>query len=230
MLTTHLHLVPRSKNTWNYTSTPPIRLYGMVLSSSTGTPLPYFMISALDPNHVPLQKLGPSKLSIPHLCNWSLCNWTNSRQQTTSWEANGRSATQKIPRLLLNPKVHYHVHNSPPMDPILSNMNPVHNFQLYFPKVPSNITFPSMCRCSKWSLPFRFSQQNFVCISHLAHAHNMPHPSRPPSVDHPNNIWRRMQIINLLLLPPSIYILSLVRETKFHTHIKQQVKLYFCII
>jgi hypothetical protein len=28
----HLHLVPRSKNVWRYTSTPPIRLHGMVLS------------------------------------------------------------------------------------------------------------------------------------------------------------------------------------------------------
>jgi hypothetical protein len=30
--TTHLHLVPRSKNEWSYTSTPPICLHGVVLS------------------------------------------------------------------------------------------------------------------------------------------------------------------------------------------------------
>jgi hypothetical protein len=30
--TTHLHLVPRSKNEWSYTYTPPIRLNGVVLS------------------------------------------------------------------------------------------------------------------------------------------------------------------------------------------------------
>jgi hypothetical protein len=29
-LTTHLHLVPRSKNEWSYTSTPPIRLQGQL--------------------------------------------------------------------------------------------------------------------------------------------------------------------------------------------------------
>jgi hypothetical protein len=28
----HLHLVPRSKNAWSCTSTPPIRLHGVVLS------------------------------------------------------------------------------------------------------------------------------------------------------------------------------------------------------
>jgi hypothetical protein len=31
-LTTHLHLVPRSKNAWSYTSTPPLRLHSVVLS------------------------------------------------------------------------------------------------------------------------------------------------------------------------------------------------------
>jgi hypothetical protein len=36
-LTTHLHLVPRSKDEWNYTSTPPVRLHGVVLSYSAGT-------------------------------------------------------------------------------------------------------------------------------------------------------------------------------------------------
>jgi hypothetical protein len=39
-LTTHLHLVPRSKNEWSYTFTPPIRLHGVVLNKSTGTNLP----------------------------------------------------------------------------------------------------------------------------------------------------------------------------------------------
>jgi hypothetical protein len=28
----HLYLVPRSKNAWSYTSIPPIRLHGVVLS------------------------------------------------------------------------------------------------------------------------------------------------------------------------------------------------------
>jgi len=30
VLTAHLHLVPRSENTWRYSSTPPIRLHGVV--------------------------------------------------------------------------------------------------------------------------------------------------------------------------------------------------------
>jgi hypothetical protein len=31
-LSTHLHLVPRSKNEWSYTFTPPIRLHGVMLN------------------------------------------------------------------------------------------------------------------------------------------------------------------------------------------------------
>jgi hypothetical protein len=31
-LTTHLHLVPRSKNEWSYTSIPPVLSHGVVLS------------------------------------------------------------------------------------------------------------------------------------------------------------------------------------------------------
>jgi hypothetical protein len=34
-LTTHLHLVPRSKNAWSYTFTPPTRVHGVVLNLKT---------------------------------------------------------------------------------------------------------------------------------------------------------------------------------------------------
>jgi hypothetical protein len=35
-LTTHLHVVQRSKNEWRYTSTPSIHLHGMVLIEAQG--------------------------------------------------------------------------------------------------------------------------------------------------------------------------------------------------
>jgi len=73
-------------------------------------------------------------------------------EQSSYWEANSHSASQEISCLLWEPEVHYRVHESPPLVPILSQMHPVHP---YFPKIRSNIAFP-FTDSSKWYLTLAF--------------------------------------------------------------------------
>ena len=50
---------------------------------------------------------------------------TFSMHQSPSWEANRFPASQEIPRILRNPKVHYHIHNRLQPDPIQNQINSV---------------------------------------------------------------------------------------------------------
>jgi len=107
-------------------------------------------------------------------------------------------------------KFHYRVQNSPSLVPMLNQMNPFHTFPqcLLLRSIPIlsshlRLDLPS-------SLPFRFSDQNFLCMYHLFHACYITRPSHPSWFDHPNNIWWSVQVNEVphhaVFSTPSVYV------------------------
>jgi hypothetical protein len=80
------------------------------------------------------------------------------------WEAVNCATIQEFLSILWNTKVHYRVHKSPPLVPILRPLNPVHTTAFYLSKINFNIIFLPASRSSEWSVSFYISHQNSICI------------------------------------------------------------------
>jgi hypothetical protein len=95
-----------------------------------------------------------------------------------SLDAHGHSASQKFPRLLWNPKVHYRFHNSPPMVPILSWTRCIQSTPSHPILLRSILILSSYLHLGLPNILFLSDFLIFVCISLLSCACFMLRPYR----------------------------------------------------
>ena len=93
----------------------------------------------------------------PYLLTYLL---TYSMVQCPSWAADWFAASQEIPRISRNPKVHYRIHKRPLPVPILDQPNPVLTPTSHLLEIHPNIIHPSTPRSPQWSLSLRFPHQD----------------------------------------------------------------------
>jgi hypothetical protein len=181
---------------------------------------------------------------------WQLCYLLHGKGP--AWEANRFSASQEIPRIYGTRSFITAFTSAPPPIPILSQIYPVHAPTSHILKIHLNIILPSTPGSPKWFFPSGFPTKILYRPLLSPHSRYIPRPSHSSRFYHPNNIEWRLQIIQRLIMQlrplpcylvplrpkyssktysqtPSAYVPPSVTATKFHTHIKQQIELQFCM-
>ena len=172
--------------------------------------------------------------------------------QSPSWEAKWFAASQEIPRISRNPKVHYRTHKRPPPVSILGQPNPVHILTSHLLEIHPNISTHLRLVLPSGLLPSGFPTKTLYTPP--------PHPYAPHAqpisffsilspaqywVRSTNHLAPRYAISSIPRLPrlsyvqifsstpfsqtPSASFPPAMSATKFHTRTKQQAKLQFYI-
>ena len=97
--------------------------------------------------------------------------------QSPSLEANWFAASQKIPHISRNLKVHYRTHKRPPPVSILGPPNSVHITTSHLLEIHPNIIHPSMPRPPQWFLSLWFPHQDPIRPPLLLNTPHMLCPS-----------------------------------------------------
>jgi hypothetical protein len=73
-----------------------------------------------------------------------------------------------------------------------------------------------MPRSSQWSLTFGPPNHNPINTSPLSHVYHMSCSPHPPWFNHPNNIWRRIQAMKVIIMQFSLRFVFLPFQSKYH--------------
>jgi len=123
---------------------------------------------------------------------WNLL--TYSMVQSPSWEDNWFEASQEIPCISRNPKVHYLTHKRPPPVSILDQPNPVHIHTSHLMEIHPNIIRPSTPWSPHGLLLSDFPPRPYTPLL-LTHTRHMPSPTHSSRLCHPHNIGWGVKII-----------------------------------
>jgi len=102
-----------------------------------------------------------------HVTLMQLYLLTHSMVQSPSWAANRFAASQEIPHISRNPKVHYRTHKRPPPGPAQSSP------YTQILQIHPNIIHPSTPRSPQWYLSFRLPHQEPIHPRLLTHTRHV---------------------------------------------------------